>query len=67
MFNRTLLASALFALFSQSALAADKVRWLNDWLPAGDKAAIYLGVEQACSPPKASKWKSPVPAVAATW
>jgi NitT/TauT family transport system substrate-binding protein len=46
MFNRTLLASALFALFSQAALAADKVRWLNDWLPAGDKAAIYLGVEQ---------------------
>ncbi|WP_278444858.1 ABC transporter substrate-binding protein [Stutzerimonas kunmingensis] len=46
MFNKTLLASALFALFSQSALAADKVRWLNDWLPAGDKAAIYLGVEQ---------------------
>ncbi len=46
MFNRTLLASALLALFSQSALAADKVRWLNDWLPAGDKAAIYLGVEQ---------------------
>ena len=45
MFNRTLLASVL-ALFSQSALAADKVRWLNDWLPAGDKAAIYLGVEQ---------------------
>ena len=46
MFKKTLLASALFALFSQSALAADKVRWLNDWLPAGDKAAIYLGVEQ---------------------
>ena len=46
MFNRTLLASALLGLFSQSALAADKVRWLNDWLPAGDKAAIYLGVEQ---------------------
>jgi len=46
MFKKTLLASALLALFSQSALAADKVRWLNDWLPAGDKAAIYLGVEQ---------------------
>jgi len=46
MFKKTLLASALFALFSQTALAADKVRWLNDWLPAGDKAAIYLGVEQ---------------------
>jgi len=46
MFKKTLIASALLALFSQSALAADKVRWLNDWLPAGDKAAIYLGVEQ---------------------
>ena len=46
MFKKPLLASALLALFSQSALAADKVRWLNDWLPAGDKAAIYLGVEQ---------------------
>ena len=46
MFKKTLITSALLALFSQSALAADKVRWLNDWLPAGDKAAIYLGVEQ---------------------
>lgn len=46
MFKKTLLASFLLALFSQTALAADKVRWLNDWLPAGDKAAIYLGVEQ---------------------
>ena len=46
MFKKTLVASALLALFSQTALAADKVRWLNDWLPAGDKAAIYLGVEQ---------------------
>ncbi|MBA1278259.1 ABC transporter substrate-binding protein [Stutzerimonas stutzeri] len=46
MFKKTLIVSTLLALFSQSALAADKVRWLNDWLPAGDKAAIYLGVEQ---------------------
>lgn len=46
MLKHTLIASALCALFTQSALAADKVRWLNDWLPAGDKAAIYLGVEQ---------------------
>ncbi|MCQ4308757.1 ABC transporter substrate-binding protein [Pseudomonas stutzeri] len=46
MFKKTLIASALLALFSHSVLAADKVRWLNDWLPAGDKAAIYLGVEQ---------------------
>jgi len=41
-----LIASTLLALLSQSSYAADKVRWLNDWLPAGDKAAIYLGVEQ---------------------
>ena len=67
MFNRTLLASALFALFSQSALAADKVRWLNDWLPAGDRRRSTSVSNRACSPPKASKWKSPVPAVAATW
>ncbi|EWC41769.1 ABC transporter substrate-binding protein [Stutzerimonas stutzeri] len=46
MFKKTLIASTLLALFSHSVLAADKVRWLNDWLPAGDKAAIYLGVEQ---------------------
>jgi len=46
MFKKTLIASTLLALFSQTALAADKVRWLNDWLPAGDKATIYLGVEQ---------------------
>ncbi|WP_313054710.1 ABC transporter substrate-binding protein [Pseudomonas lopnurensis] len=46
MFKKTLIASALLALCSNAALAADKVRWLNDWLPAGDKAAIYLGVEQ---------------------
>lgn len=46
MFKKTLIATSLLALFSQAALAADQVRWLNDWLPAGDKAVIYLGVEQ---------------------
>lgn len=46
MFKKTLLASALVALCSNAALAADKVRWLNDWLPAGDKAVIYLGVQE---------------------
>ncbi|EQM77121.1 ABC transporter substrate-binding protein [Stutzerimonas stutzeri] len=46
MFKKTLIASTLLALFSNAALAADKVRWLNDWLPAGDKAVIYLGVEK---------------------
>jgi NitT/TauT family transport system substrate-binding protein len=41
----TLLAASLLA-FGGAAQAADKVRWLNDWLPAGDKAAIYLGVQK---------------------
>ncbi len=40
-----LLAAGLFA-FAGTSQAADKVRWLNDWLPAGDKAAIYLGVQK---------------------
>jgi NitT/TauT family transport system substrate-binding protein len=46
MLTKTLMTSALLVLFSQASLAVEKVRWLNDWLPAGDKAAIYLGVEQ---------------------
>lgn len=46
MFKKTLIASSLLALFTQAALAADTVRWLNDWLPAGDKAVIYLGVDK---------------------
>lgn len=29
-----------------AAAAAEKVTFLLDWLPAGDKAAIYLGVEK---------------------
>jgi NitT/TauT family transport system substrate-binding protein len=34
-----------FALIAtQSAHAAEKVRWVNDWLPSGDKAAVYIGV-----------------------
>jgi len=39
-----LLAAGLLA--AATSQAADKVRWLNDWLPAGDKAAIYLGVQK---------------------
>lgn len=35
---------ALVALSSGVAHAADKVQWLNDWLPAGDSSAIYYGV-----------------------
>nr|MBF0684368.1 ABC transporter substrate-binding protein [Pseudomonas sp.] len=46
MFKKTLIASSLLALFTQAAMAADTVRWLNDWLPAGDKAVIYLGVDK---------------------
>ncbi|MCC4310545.1 ABC transporter substrate-binding protein [Alcanivorax marinus] len=44
------LRSILFALgvstLTAGAQAADKIRWLNDWLPAGDKAVIYLGVQE---------------------
>lgn len=27
-----------------SATALDKVKWVNDWIPTGDKAAVYIGV-----------------------
>ncbi|GAA5129991.1 ABC transporter substrate-binding protein [Alloalcanivorax gelatiniphagus] len=44
------LRSILFALgvsaLAAGAQAAEKIRWLNDWLPAGDKAVIYLGVQE---------------------
>ena len=33
-------------VFATATHASEKVRWLNDWLPAGDKAAIYLGVQK---------------------
>ena len=39
-------ALALAMAFSGSALAAESVSFLLDWLPAGDKAAVYLGVEK---------------------
>ena len=39
-------ALALAMAFSGSALAAESVKLLLDWLPAGDKAAVYLGVER---------------------
>jgi len=49
MTNRFLKHSALalgLLSIAGSAAAAEKIRWLNDWLPAGDKAVIYLGVEK---------------------
>lgn len=39
-------ALVLAMAFSGSALAAKSVSFLLDWLPAGDKAAVYLGVEK---------------------
>ncbi|MCU5781716.1 hypothetical protein MA04_01016 [Alcanivorax balearicus MACL04] len=44
-FRRYLLTASLVSM-AASAQAADKIRWLNDWLPAGDKAIIYLAVEK---------------------
>lgn len=67
MFNRTLLASALLALFSQSALAADKSAGSTTGCRPATRRRSTSVSNRACSPPKASKWRSPVPAVAATW
>ena len=33
-------------LLAGSAAAKEKVRWVNDWLPGGDKAIVYVGVNQ---------------------
>ncbi|RFA28421.1 sulfonate/nitrate transporter [Alkalilimnicola ehrlichii] len=46
LFKHSLFALGLLAASTTAAFAADKIRWMNDWLPSGDKAAIYLGVEQ---------------------
>ena len=40
-------AAALLALtFANAVQAAEAVTFMLDWLPAGDKAAVYLGVEK---------------------
>lgn len=47
--NKPLLASltlAGLASLSTSALATDSVRFQLDWLPGGDKAPIYVGLEK---------------------
>ncbi|MCD8521413.1 MAG: ABC transporter substrate-binding protein [Saccharospirillaceae bacterium] len=36
----------LLSLGSMTALAADKVRFQLDWLPGGDKAPVYVGLQQ---------------------
>ena len=39
------LAAALALTLANAARAAESVTFMLDWLPAGDKAAVYLGVE----------------------
>jgi len=38
--------SLLLALSSMTAMAADKVNFQLDWLPGGDKAPVYVGLQQ---------------------
>lgn len=40
------IALAALALGAQLSLAADKVTFQLDWLPGGDKAPVYVGVEK---------------------
>ena len=43
----TLRLSLLTSLVaSASAMAADKVTFQLDWLPGGDKAPVYVGIQQ---------------------
>jgi NitT/TauT family transport system substrate-binding protein len=39
-------SAALVLALVKAAAAADTVTFMLDWLPAGDKAAVYLGVEK---------------------
>jgi len=47
-FTRSLLLTVILAggLTSQAALAADEVTYQLDWLPGGDKAPVYVGVQE---------------------
>ncbi|PHS62737.1 MAG: hypothetical protein COB09_14465 [Thalassobium sp.] len=38
--------SLFLALSSMTAMAADKVKFQLDWLPGGDKAPVYVGLQQ---------------------
>ncbi len=44
--QRIVAASAVFAACALPALAQDKVTYQLDWLPGGDKAPIYVCIEQ---------------------
>lgn len=39
-------STLLLATFSFHSLAADKVKFQLDWLPAGDKAPVYVGINK---------------------
>ncbi|RKF13731.1 hypothetical protein DBZ36_18340 [Alginatibacterium sediminis] len=43
---KTFSTSLLFASLSFSSFAADKVSFQLDWLPGGDKAPVYVGIEK---------------------
>ena len=45
-FIPALAAVAATLSLAQTAFAAEAVTFMLDWLPAGDKAAVYLGVEK---------------------
>jgi NitT/TauT family transport system substrate-binding protein len=40
------MAALSVAAFMQPAFAAEKITFMIDWLPAGDKAAVYYGVQK---------------------
>lgn len=43
---RSIAAASLLVASSTLALAAEKITFMIDWLPAGDKAVPYLGVQK---------------------
>jgi len=43
---RGLIVSAVLASTLSAANAAENIRFLNDWLPAGDKSAVYVGLQK---------------------
>lgn len=46
MLGKILISATAIALSAGAARAADAVTFMIDWLPAGDKAAVYYGVQK---------------------